>query len=147
MIHWSMSSVSAPLSTSTVLWLRQLTPLQSEQDIEHSNSCARQEHLFVLQSLWHLHRISSKSSSGAGSFTIPTGHIASFRTLHPHSKGLLLNLIVAVEEMLRGGIKCNWQVFGSTADLPDPTFSINVLYQSLPKQSTALLLYSSSKTV
>ena len=93
MIHWFMSSVSTPLSTSTVLWLRQLTLLQSEQDIEHSNPCAQQEPLFVLQSLRHLHQISSKSSSGAGSFTIPTGHIASSRTLHPHSKGLIASLL------------------------------------------------------
>ena len=37
--------------------------------------------------------------------------------------------------------------FGSTADLPDPTCPINVSYRSLSKQSTPLLLYSSSKIV
>ena len=62
MIHWSVSSVSStPLSTSTVFRLRQLTALQYEQDIEHSNPRARQEHLFGLQSPLHLRRISFKA--------------------------------------------------------------------------------------
>ena len=54
---------------------------------EHFTSCFRHVHLKVLQSVWQLHLMILKSSSGAGGKSVCTGISFSSQFSQPHSNG------------------------------------------------------------
>ncbi len=62
-------------------------PMQLPHAGEHFTLCFRHVHRKVLQSVWQLHRMIFKSSSGAGGKSVCTGISPPSRFSQPHSSG------------------------------------------------------------
>ena len=85
---WKSSSLSTASSsplTSFVIQLRQPDPLQFPHTMEQQIPCFLQVHLIVLQSVWPLHQMIRKRSSGTANKSLVTGTCVSSLSFHPHS--------------------------------------------------------------
>ena len=80
-------------------------PLQLSNTGEHSTLRFRHVHLKVLNSVWQLHLITLRSSSGAGGKSVCTGMSLPSRFSQPHSNGLSSLLSIPVPESRHKG--CN----------------------------------------
>ena len=78
-------SISSSLSSSFGVEFMQPDPLQFPHTMKDAIPCVLQEHLMVPQSVWQLHRMIRRRSSGAGNKSVVTGTNISSLSLHPHS--------------------------------------------------------------